>query len=483
MRHMAFVVSETFVSVMRIPRQNEFAKGENGMRENFRSMFAACLAVLLLALSIWLPSGTQAAGSGPVYVIPVVNEIETGLSISLQRAFEQAQSDGAQAIILDIDTLGGRIDAALEIGERVRSAEMPVIAYIRGEAISAGAYIALNAKHIAMSPGSTIGAAEARTASGEPVDPKVTALWRSEMVAAAEVTGRDTKIAAGMVDRNLEIPGLKQKGELISLSAKEAVDQKIADGTFKTLEEVMAHYGYQGAVVNQYEPSVSEMIARFATKPGVIPILLIIGLLGLTFELMIPGHVFPGLIGAASLGLYFFGHMVAGFAGWESVILFLAGLILMIAEIFVTGFGIIGGLGVLALGTGVVMAAYDTTYGLKAMLFAIIIAVIGGFVIFKYFGHLGMWNNLVLNDRQEKSAGYVPTRNYRHMMYQIGRTVTPLRPSGTAVFHGQRYDVVSEGAFLPVDTEVQIVLIEGTRIVVRQKDKGENTVIPVQTEE
>jgi membrane-bound serine protease (ClpP class) len=453
------------------------------MRDKFRSLFACLMTGLLLALSAALPSGTQAAENGPVYVIPVVNEIETGLSVSLHRAFDEAEQRAALAIVLDIDTLGGRIDAALEIGEQIRSSKVPVIAYVRGKAISAGAYIALNAKHIAMSPGSTIGAAEARTASGEETDPKINAVWRSEMVAAAEATGRNTQIAAGMVDRNLEIPGLKVKGELLSLTAQEAVKQKIADGTFQSLNDVLAHYGYQGADVFEYQPSVSEKIARFVTKPAVIPILLIIGLLGLTVELLIPGHLFPGLVGAASLGLYFFGHMVAGFAGWESVILFVVGLILMIAEIFVTGFGIIGGLGVLALGAGVVMAAYDTTYGLKAMLLAIIIAVIAGIVIFKYFGHLGMWNRLILSDRQEKAAGYVPTRNYRHMMYQIGRTITPLRPSGTAVFHGQRFDVVSEGAFIPVDTEVQIVLVEGTRIVVRETDKRENKVIPLQSEE
>jgi membrane-bound serine protease (ClpP class) len=221
-------------------------------------------------------------------------------------------------------------------------------------------------------------------------------------------------------------------------------------------------------------------VARFVTKPAVIPLLLILGLLGLTAELLLPGHIVPGLIGLCSLGLYFFGNMVAGFAGWESMILFAVGLVLMVAEIFIAGFGIVGGLGILALGAGVVTAAYDTTFGLKMLLLALFLSAILAFVLVKYFGHLGLWNRLILTDRQEKSSGYTPTRNLRHMMYQSGRAVTPLRPSGTAVFHGQRFDVVSEGEFLPVDTDVQIVLIEGTRIVVRKKNGGENVVIPRQ---
>lgn len=452
------------------------------MRRVFR-LTVACLLLIMACLPGLTGQLTAATTNKPVFVIPVENEIETGLVRSLERAFAEAKAADSTVIVLDIDTLGGRVDAALEIGELIRSTDVPVIAYIRSQAISAGAYIALNAKHLAMAPGSTIGAAEVRTSEGEVADPKVVAFWRSAMVAAAEFTNRDTKIAAGMVDRNIEIPGIKQKGELLSLAAQQAVEHKIADGEFKTLDDALIHYGYQAELVLEYQASFAEKTARFLTHPLVIPVLLVLGLVGLTVEMMLPGHILPGMVGALSLTLYFFGHSVAGFAGWESVILFVVGVILMIAEIFVAGFGIIGLLGVLSLGTGVVMAAYDTTYGLKVMLFAIIVSVVVGIVLFKYFGHLGMWRHLILDDRQEKEAGYTPNRSLRHMMFQVGRTVTPLRPSGSAVFHGQRFDVVSEGAFLPVDTDVQIVLIEGTRIVVRPKPPGENTVIPRQTEE
>ncbi|ASS76091.1 hypothetical protein CIG75_14760 [Tumebacillus algifaecis] len=451
-----------------------------------KRLFLGFIICLLLVAPFAGLSGpqVQAATDGSVFVIPVVNEIETGLTTSLRRAFALAAEERAQAIVLDIDTLGGRVDAAMEIGELIRTSQVPVIAYVQSKAISAGSYIALNAPHLAMAPGATIGAAEVRQSDGELPDPKVVAFWRAEMVAAAEHTGRDTKIVAGMVDRNLEIEGLKQQGELVSLSAEQALTYRLADGIFPDLTSALAHYGFESAELRVYKPSVSEKIGRFVTQPLVIPLLLLIGLMGLTWELIVPGKVLPGLIGAGSLALYFWGHMAAGFAGWESVILFLAGLVLMIAEIFVTGFGIVGALGVIALGAGVVLAAYDTAYGLKAMLFAIILSIVLGGVLFKYFGHLGMWKRIIHTERQEKASGYVPNRSFRHMMYQAGRTVTPLRPSGTAVFQGQRFDVVSEGEWIPVDTDVQIVLIEGTRIVVRRLASNvANQVIPMKEEE
>jgi membrane-bound serine protease (ClpP class) len=445
------------------------------MRMFFLLIF--CLATFVL------PSAATATTAQSVFVIPVENEIETGLAATLTRAFQEAHDAGAELIVLDINTLGGRIDAAVEIADLIRTSQVPVVAYIRGQAISAGAYLAMNATHIAMAPGSAIGAAEVRNSDGAPVDPKVSAFWRSEMTAAAESTGRDEKIAVGMVDRNTEILGLKQRGELVSLSAQQAVQHKIADGVYPTLGEALQHYGYSEGNIQHFHPSFAEKVARFVTKPAVVPILLIFGIVGLAAELFLPGHILPGLIGILCLGLYFFGSMVAGFAGWEAAILFVAGLILLVAEIFVAGFGILGALGVLSIGTGVVMAAYDTTYGIKVMLLALAVAAAVSWVLFKYFGHLGVWNRLIHSDVQEKSAGYTPNRNLRHMMYQVGRTVTPLRPAGTAVFNGQRFDVVSDGTFVAQDRDVQIVLIEGTRIVVKEKPREPNIVIPRQPDQ
>jgi len=431
------------------------------------------MLVLVALLGFLLPASMRAeTGNGRlVYEIPVEGSLATGLGVRLERGFEQAKAREAQAIMLNMKKVEGTIDEGIELGAMIRRSELPVIAYADGPLAGAGAYLALSATHLAISPGGSLNAPQDR-----PEEEHRAALWNSEMRAAAEHTGRDPQLAAALADPGANRPG---HGAPLQLTGAEAAELRLADGPFAAVQDVLQRYGYAGAAVETYKPSFAEQVAAFLTQPWVIPILLVVGLVGLTIELMLPGHFVPGLLGALSLGGYFYGHMAAGFAGWESAILFMAGLLLMAAEVFITGFGLIGAAGVLALGGGVVLAAHDASYGLKMMLIAVAASAVTVWIVIKFFGHLGVWNRLVHTERQEKEAGYTPSsRNTRHMMYQVGRAVTPLRPAGTAVFHGQRFDVVSDGEFLPADTEVIIVLIEGTRIVVRRKNKGENVVIP-----
>ncbi|MFC4767953.1 NfeD family protein [Effusibacillus consociatus] len=404
-----------------------------------------------------------------VYVIDIESTIETGLAQSLERAFNEADRIQPKAILLRIDTLGGSVNAALDIGRVIRESKIPVIAYVEHNAISAGAYIALNAKHIAMAPGSTIGAAEPRTIDGKTADPKTVAYWASDMRAAAEANGRNGEVAAGMVDVNLVIPGLKKQGQLISLSAQQAVDQKIADGIFKTQEDVLAHYGYSSTRTAEYKMSFAEKLARFVTHPFVIPVLLIIGIVGLVIELLIPGVTLPGVIGTAAFALFFFGHMIAGFAGWESLFLFLLGVLLLVIEMFVTSFGILGVAGIVAIGASVGVAVYDVKYGVQSFLVSLVFAGIAAWITIKYFGHRGAWNKLILKDQFTKEEGYVPAKSYNYLLYQEGTALTPLRPAGTAVINEQRYDVVSEGDFINAGESIVVVHVEGVRIVVRRK--------------
>lgn len=428
---------------------------------------------LLLAVFSLLP-GPVSASAGPdfvpdAYVVAVENTIETGLARSLERAFREAEAVGPKVILLRINTLGGSVGAAVDIGKRIRTSKIPVIAYVEHNAISAGAYIALNAKHIAMAPGSTIGAAEPRTLDGKTADPKTLAYWRSEMQSAAEAHGRNGQIAAGMVDANLAIPGVKRQGELISLSAEEAVKFKMADGIFQTQDEVLAHYGLDPAKTLEHKMTFAEKFARFVTHPVVIPILLIAGVVGLAVEMLIPGVTLPGVIGITAFGLFFFGHMAAGFAGWESLLLFLLGVVLLVIEIFATGFGMIGLAGMLAIGVSVGIAVYDAKYGIQSFLVALVFAGVAAWITVKYFGHRGAWNKLILKDRFTKEAGYVPAKNYNYLLYQEGTALTPLRPSGTADINGQRFDVVTEGDFIGPGETIEVVHVDGVRIVVRRK--------------
>ncbi len=435
------------------------------------------IGLMSFALLTPTPAAEADSGGKAVYWVPVKQEVERGLFRFLERSFEEAEQAGAKAIVLEMDTLGGDVGAALDIGKLIRSSDIPVTVYIKGEAISAGSYIALNADRILLTPGSAMGAAEPRTLDGKTADPKTVAFWASNMRAAAEATDRDPDIAAGMVDRELVIEGVKEKGELISLSAKEAVKQKMAEQIVTNDGEVLKtlHASVSDRVTVELTPS--EKLARFVTSPYVIPILFMIGLAGLVIEVFTPGFGIPGAIGLGAFGLYFFGHYLAGFAGAESLVLFAVGLILMLIELFASGFGIFGVLGLISLASSVVIAAQDKVFSLTALVIALLVTGVGLAVAIRTFGARGVWKRFVLKDVQTNQNGYIPRRERRDLVGQRGKTLTPLRPSGSALIDGRRQDVVSEGGFIPAGTAVEVVGVHGIRVVVRPLKEEDDDII------
>ncbi|MFM9329695.1 NfeD family protein [Paenibacillus mesotrionivorans] len=443
----------------------------------------------LLAVLMLIPAGITAAGSVKaagetqngaklVYYIPAERTIESGLQRFLQRAYKDAEEHQASYIVLDVNTLGGRVDAAMEIGELIKNSKVPTAAFVRGKAFSAGSFIALNAKQIYMEPGSTIGAAAVVDGTGEELDTnaKTVAAWSSAMRSAAEQNGRNPAIAEGMVNKNrtLAVPQLNKEfrqGELISLTSEEALKVGYAEGIAGSQEEVLKALGLEGAQVEVFNPSFSENLARFLLNPVVTTILFILGLAGIAIELFVPGFGIPGFIGAASFVLYFFGQYVAGFAGVEDVVLFIIGIILLVIEIFVPGFGIWAIIGIICLMSGVIMAAYDSSAAALSLGIGFILAmVLAGFVIYA-FRKRGIWNKFILKDELKTELGYVSQPVKEYLLGKTGKAMTSLRPAGTAVFDGERVDVVTAGEFIQQGQLVKVVLVEGGRIVVSGKEE------------
>jgi membrane-bound serine protease (ClpP class) len=419
----------------------------------------------------------NAAGE-PVYVVPIHRTIETGLLQFLKRAFKEAEYANARHIILDMNTPGGRIDAAEDIGELVRASKVPTIAFIHGKASSAGSYIALNAGRIAMEPGSTIGAAAVVDLSGKEIEnPKIISHWTGLMKAAAENRKRNPDIAAGMVDKNIvvELPALgrtKGRGEILTLTADEALKVGYAEAITPSLNDVIAFIGAQDARIVHFTPSPAEKMARFLTDPVVMTLLLIIGVAGLAIELFIPGFGVPGVLGLLGFGLYFFGQYAAGFAGVEDIALFILGAALLAVEIFVPGFGLFGIAGIVCLACGIVLAAYDTQQAFISLGIALLVAVVIVAVAAKYFGRRGLWNRFILRDEQKTEDGYVSVPSRSALIGRTGRALTPLRPSGTAQFGDERVDVVTQGEYISPGTAVTVIQAEGARIVVRKAENN-----------
>ncbi|TVY09656.1 NfeD family protein [Paenibacillus cremeus] len=462
------------------------------MRLQVRRMLRARAILLTLGFALLLPlimlkssEGLAAAAepskpaqAAPVVVIPVHSTIETGLQRFLERAFQEAQEARAVSIVLDIDTLGGRVDSAEEIGQLVRSSSIPTVAFVHGKAVSAGSYIALNANQIVMQPGSSIGAASVVDAGGNEVESaKVVAHWASEMKAAAELRGRNPQIAEAMVDKNTgvtmsQINRTVQKGQIVSLTAEEAVKVGYAEKLAGNLQEVVQFIGGEGHPVVTIDLSGAEQFARFITQPWVSMLLLFLGIAGVAIELFVPGFGLPGIMGLLGFGLYFFGHYIAGFAGVEDLVLFAIGILLLIIEVFVSSFGIIGILGAACLIGSVIMAAYNTKRAALNLGLAFVLAIIVVAIVIRVFKHRGVWNRFILREQLTTEKGYTAAPTRLDLIGQTGRSITPLRPAGTAMFGEERVDVVTAGDFIAAGREIVVLQVEGVRVIVREKPQG-----------
>lgn len=412
------------------------------------------------------PSGN--ANADKVYIVPLQDEVEKGLSNFLKRAIATAEKDGAKAIVFDINTPGGAVDAADEIGEIFANTELKTVAFVNNRALSAGAFISLNADEIYMVPGATMGAAAVITSDGNAADKKAQSYWLANMQKAAESSGRDPLYAKAMADEDIDLPEYgAEKGKLLTLTANQAIKVGYSEGTVENQKDLLKTLGYDKAELIHFGESLADKVARFLTNPIVIPILLSIGTIGLVVELYSPGFGLPGFAGITSLLLFFYGHMVSGLAGYETLILFLVGIGLLLLEFFLPG-GIVGVIGFIAIIASFFLAAGDV----EQMAIAILIALIAGFiaivVLIKVFGKkMTAFDRIILTDSTNTESGYVSNVNRNELIGKIGVLVTDLRPSGTLLLDGERIDVVSEGNFIMKGTHVKVIKTEGSRIVVR----------------
>ncbi len=432
-----------------------------------RKLFFLSLIVFSSIALLTQPSVHSQADNKVVYFIPIEQAVERGLEAFLKRALETAEEERADHIVLEIDTPGGLVDAATNIAFLIKNTETPVTAFVKAQALSAGAYIALNADQIVMAPGTTMGSAAVIDGAGNAAEQKMQSSWLATLESAAG--DRDPIYARAMADKNVDLPEYRAGvGELLTLTASEALEVGYAEAIASDRDELLAFLGLEEAIERELEVSFAEKIARFVTHPIIIPILLSIGSLGLVLELYSPGFGIPGIMGISALFLFFFGHLFAGFAGFETLILFGAGIILMIIEIFFPGFGIFGILGIVAIIGSMVLASYSTVNILLSILIAVVITVIVSVLFFKYFGYRGPLKRMILTDATRTELGYVSNETRKDLIGREGIALTTLRPSGTVSFEGERLDVVSEGGYIEQGKKVIIVATQGSRIVVRE---------------
>ena len=437
-----------------------------------KALLGTLLAVTFLLVAV--PPGAEAQSS--VVRIPVTGVVELGLAPFIERSLEEAAAGGIAAVILDMDTPGGRVDAAERIADAISDSEVPVYTLVNRRAFSAGALIALSTRGIYMRPGSVIGAATPVDGTGQKAPEKIVSAMRSEMRALAEAQGLDPLVAEAMVDEDIAIPGVVEAGKLLTLTTEEAVEIGYAMEV-EDLPALLALLGERNAQVVTAEANWAERVVRFFSNPIVAPFLLTLGFLGLITEIKTPSFGMAGAAGLLSLSLFFGSHLIVGLAGLEDLIIFGVGLALLGVEVFlIPGFGLFGIIGALGMLAGLYLAligslptsADFTRAGLVLSTTVLLIAVTAWVMIRSLPGSSRLAKSgIFLLQRTDRSIGYESAAPRRELVGVVGKAITDLRPSGTGLFGDERVDVVSESEWITEGTPIKIVSAEGYRHIVR----------------
>lgn len=474
------------------------------------------------------------AYAAEVFVIDIRNAIGKGLKEYISRGINSAERSNADAIVFDIYTPGGALDATRDIIDQIFYTRIPTIAFVNNEAISAGAMIALACDQIVMRPDGVMGDAAPVTIAGQEVGEKAVSYVRGRIRTSAENQGRNSDIAAAMVDKDLilvkratgEIEALTQteydeekeddvemkilvnSGKLLTLTTKEALDLGFVDAKADKIDELLLMYqitevngqlmaltidelldkkeelgaehvkpvtDLAGATIRRVQTTLAEKIAMFITRPEVSSLLFMLGVLGLIIEIRTPGIGVPGIGGMICLGLFFGGHMFARVSAGYAAVAFVIGVGLLLLEVFIIpGFGVAGISGII-LTFGSIIFIFGSTYDPSvAMLWISIsfIATLGlAIVLFYTLPETSAVQKFVLSTSETKESGYSAHPDDKSKYIgKTGKSLTPLRPVGAAMIDGKRLNVITEGELIERDTPIEVFRIEGNNVFVKSNE-------------
>ncbi len=419
--------------------------------------FRSILILGALVLSFAPPSIAQ---ENQVMVITVNDIIAPGIAEYITKSIEQANKERAQCLVIQIDTPGGLDLSMRDIIKEIMSSEVPIVVYVGpsvARAASAGALITLSADIAAMAPGSNIGAAHP-VAMGGKMDRTMTEKVVNDAVAyiksIAEKRGRNPKVAERMVTESISITESEAlKLKIIDLVAKDLTDllEKI-DGRKVERPRGSIKLATKGAKINHFEMGFRQRLLAILSNPNIAYILMMIGLVGIYFELAHPGVIFPGVIGAISLILAFFAFRTLP-VNYAGVLLILLGVILFIAEIKIASYGLLSVGGVICLALGSIMLFEAPVPYLRASLAVIIptVLVTAGFFIIAM--------TLALKAQMAK-----PATGSEGMIGEVGAAQTRIDPEGKVFVHGEYWNAYADH---PIEAEEKIRVLKAERLILK----------------
>ncbi len=418
----------------------------------------ALVVVLVAALA-----GAPRAAAETVALVPVEGVISPVTVRIIGTALERARSEGAAALVIQLDTPGGLERSMRSIVQQILSSDIPVIVYVAptgARAASAGVFITMAAHVAAMAPATNIGAAHPVAMGGGTIDKE--SMKKIENDAAAFA-----RTIATTRGRNVEWAE-KAVRQSVSATEREAVRLNIvdlvADSTADLLDRIDGRrvktprgavvLKTSGATVRPIEIGFRDRVLNVITDPNVAYILMMLGMLGLFFELSNPGVILPGVIGGISLILAFFAFqsLPVSYAG---LLLILFAIVLFIAEVKVTSHGILAIGGIIAMVLGSLMLYETPSVAIRVSVWVILptVGVTAGLFI------------VALTAGVRALRGR-PLTGAAGMVGSTGVTRSAIDPEGQVLVQGELWRAVSDGGPIAVGEAVRVVAVEGLTLKV-----------------
>jgi membrane-bound serine protease (ClpP class) len=423
------------------------------------------IVYLFLILMLLPVVNANANNQGTIYVIPIKGEVNYALEKYVEKGINEAKASNAQKIIFEIDTYGGAINNAIEISNDIINSGIPTVSYIVDNSISAGVIISISSDEVFGNSGLNIGSAETR-----PKEEKYISFWTGKLRSVAKQKGRNEEIIAGMADADVEIEDIKEKGKLLNLTSDEALEHGIIDKIINSREELYDYLHIDNSNVIETEYDFKTQIARFTNSMTVSSILIALGIIGIVGEIFVAGFGALGSLGILSFALFFAGKMFAGQAGWGILVLFAAGLVLLFIEAAVPGFGIPGISGICCIIVSIIISSGDPYKGAASLIIGIILSIVALFLILKFAPRSKYFDRIILRRAQTNEEGYLASDVINDFVGKEGETLTLMRPSGSIIVEGKKYDAISEGEYIKKGARIRIIRVDGSKIIVQKNN-------------
>jgi membrane-bound serine protease (ClpP class) len=424
------------------------------------------IAIFLIFVAVGLSVMAQPKGGSVPHVdlIVIDGSINPAVDDFIRESIGRAKSNGARALIIQLDTPGGLLSSTRTIVKEILGAPVPVMVYVAPSgagAGSAGVFITLSAHIAAMAPGTNIGAAHPVAGGGQEVKgvmgEKIENFTASFSETIARQRGRNAEWAIQAVRKSVSITEKEAlKLNVIDIVAKDINDLlKQAEGRKVDLDGRPQTLSLKDVEVIRHEMNVKDRVINIIADPNIAYLLLMAGILGLYMEFSHPGVIFPGVAGAICLILALISLQLLAF-NHAGLVLILLGVALLIGEAFMPSFGVlgIGGVISLALGSFLLFDTQDSGVGVDRSIIFAAVGTLASFVLAISY----------LVYRSQKSK---PTLGFDGMLGEIGDVRAKLNPAGKVFVRGELWNAEADGE-IDMGEKVEIVGYQGLNLKVRR---------------